>query len=65
MHTLAMFFGWPDGSVWGNLVSNPLWGIPAFAVSHVLARRHRIKSTAAQTEELKAHIDERLGGETR
>lgn len=57
-----VLFSWPTGQVWGNLVSNPLWGIPAFAVHHVLLRRHHDRKTDAQTQALKEHITTTLGG---
>lgn len=62
MRTVSVFFGWPSGGVWSNLVAALLWGTPAFIGQHVLLRRHHAATTAKQTEELKAHIDRKLGG---
>lgn len=61
IHAWHAFFSWPDGGVWANLLAAGLWALPAFTTHHVLMRRHHTKTTDAQTAQIKAHIDERMG----
>lgn len=56
MGVLRLFFGWPAGGVWSNLLASLLWGAPAFAAHHIAMRRHVTRQTQAQTEELKEHV---------
>lgn len=62
MSAVHAFFAWPDGGVWSNLLASLLWGPAAFTAHHVGMRRHHERATAAQTQELKDHIDARLSG---
>ena len=66
MSVLTLFFGWPLGGVWPNLVAAPLGAAPLFVWHHLRMRRHHERvvkrEAAAQTEELKAHITTTLGG---
>ena len=60
MSVWSSFFGWPSGGVWSNLLASLMWTGPAFVTHHVLIRRHHARTTARQTEQIKAHIDARL-----
>ncbi len=66
MSTLSAFFAWPNGGVWSNLLASLIWVAPTFLTHHTLMRRHQTKTiqveTAKQTEQLKAHIDAKIGG---
>lgn len=62
MSVAQEFFGWPSGAVWGNLLASALLVPISVAVHHWRMRRAHSAATAAQTEELKAHIDARLEG---
>lgn len=66
MGVLNSFFGWPAGGVWANIIASVIWGAPAFVTHHVLMRRHQervvTRETAAQTEQIKAHITTTLEG---
>lgn len=68
MSVWSVFFGWPAGGVWSNLVAAGLWApiaAGALYVYHRVSRgwhqRERARIAAQQTQELKAHIDQRLG----
>lgn len=61
---LRVFFGWPEGGVWSNLLAALLWSPlagAALTLHHVLMRRHHTKTAAEQTQQLKDHIDATLG----
>jgi len=69
MSAWSAFFSWPNGGVWGNLVAGGIWspiaGGALYAYHKVSQRWHkkeRERVAAAQTQELKDHIDMRLGG---
>lgn len=59
MHTLLLYFGWPDGAVWANLIASVVcvgaawWRLRVQAITHHLERM-------AQAErfhrELKTHV---------
>jgi len=41
-HWLVVFFAWPDGSIWSNILAWVLCGALAFGWTHrVLKRHHR------------------------
>ncbi len=44
MNPLQLFFHWPEGGVWSNLVASLLWtllaGIPAYFWGRSKARKH-------------------------
>jgi hypothetical protein len=65
-NVLVSWFAWPDGGVWSNLAAALLWAGPGFTTHHVLMRRYNVRilrqETRRQTEELKNHLDARLGG---
>lgn len=62
---VSLYFGWPAGQVWPNLLSSLVGLAPGFVVSHLLLRRHHAKKTDQQTAELKAHITSTLQGPPR
>ena len=62
MSVLTLFFGWPLGGVWPNVVAEVVIVPGGFVIHHVLMRRHHERETAKQTTELKAHITDTLGG---
>lgn len=69
MSAWSTFFSWPGGGVWGNIVAGAMWSPMAggalyayHRLSRGWHRRERERVAAAQTRELKEHIDMRLGG---
>jgi hypothetical protein len=34
MHTLNLFFSWPNGSIWGNIVATLLTSIPLWVLGY-------------------------------
>lgn len=46
METVKLFFGWPGGAVWGNLLASALTVMPGLVWHH---------------RKLKAHIDQAVG----
>lgn len=63
MEVVRSFFGWPDGGVWSNLLASALTVLPGLVWHHRSVRRSHTADTQAQTQELKDHIDSKLGGE--
>lgn len=47
MHALALFFSWPTGGVWSNLVASAIVG----GLAWLWARRH-VKALRSQVHEL-------------
>lgn len=40
MKTLLLFFHWPEGSVWSNLIASVIWATPTFLhLHHKMSRR--------------------------
>ena len=62
MSVLSSFFAWPDGGVWSNLLASALTVPVTVAVHHRKLRNAHQRDTDTQTQQLKDHIDERLGG---
>lgn len=62
MSVISAFFAWPDGGVWSNLLASLIWGVPAFVTHHRKLRAAHKADTVAQTQELKQHITQTLGG---
>jgi len=56
----SAFFHWPDGGVWSNLLASLMWAPAGLGAHHVAMRRHHTRVAAAQTAELKAHLDKAL-----
>jgi len=57
MTAWSVFFSWPSGGVWGNLLASLLWAPAAFGAHHVAIRRHTTREIDRQTVEIKAHMD--------
>jgi hypothetical protein len=62
MHTLGVFFSWPDGGVWSNVVADVLWfgaGITAgWPLRHHLGR-HLARYAHKHYTELLREIEDR------
>lgn len=43
MEAVRVFFHWPDGGVWGNLVASAVWVPVSLLGTHLLHRHHRRK----------------------
>lgn len=62
MHTLWLFFTWPAGAIWGNVLAMPACGVVA-GVATVCLRRplarfwHRHFGHRAELNEIKARLD--------
>ena len=56
MHYLQLFFNWPNGSVWGNLIASLLWSIPLWTLGYFKIKRQHAK----HHQQLKDHIDYRF-----
>lgn len=52
-----LFFHWPDGGVWSNIVASVIWALPPASVAYWRARVHR-RHHAASLNELHAKIDQ-------
>lgn len=63
MSVWQAFFAWPGGGVWSNIIAAGMWALPGFTAHHLLMRRHHTRTAARQTQDLKAHIDEKIGGQ--
>lgn len=57
MHTLALFFAWPDGGVWSNLLASALTVVPGFVWHHRRIRKAHADALEQQTQQIKNHID--------
>ena len=62
MDVLRLFFSWPGGGVWSNVIAEVVIVPGGFVVHHVLMRRHHDRKLADQTAELKDHMTTTLGG---
>jgi hypothetical protein len=40
MSWFSVFFSWPGGGVWSNLIAAALWALPALEVNHARMKRH-------------------------
>lgn len=40
MKAISLFFSWPDGSVWSNLIASVIWATPALWHIHRKLNRH-------------------------
>ena len=58
MRVVELFFGWPAGAVWANLLASVIWAAPtiAFGARH-FARKHR--HLLGRVEDLHRRLDER------
>lgn len=39
MNSIRLFFAWPQGGVWANLIASLLWATPAFIYTHRKLRK--------------------------
>jgi hypothetical protein len=54
--TFELFFGWPAGGVWSNIVASVLWGAPAvYAILRKITKNH-----AEHLRLLRSHHEEHL-----
>lgn len=56
MSPLHLFFAWPDGGVWSNIVASVLWTTPSFIIGFIIGHRKMIKHTNKHHDELLLHI---------
>lgn len=62
MTTWDIFFSWPAGGVWGNLIAAVLWVPITFTTSHIMLRRHHDKKIDSKFDELKRHVTDTVRG---
>lgn len=51
MGVWEIFFGWPNGGVWSNLLASVLWATPALLAHHKLMMRRISKKLDMHHEE--------------
>ena len=56
MSPLHLFFHWPDGGVYSNIVASVIWTTPSFFLGMYVSHRKLKKHINAKHEDLKAHI---------
>lgn len=39
MKTFLLFFGWPSGAVWSNIIASVIWGAGGFMIGKSFERR--------------------------
>ncbi len=49
-HWLVVFFAWPAGSIWSNILAWALCGALAFGWTHRVIKRHHAEHMAAAAE---------------
>lgn len=54
MSVLRLFFDWPNGGVWSNLLASAIWTVPALGWHHRAVRRHLDRHHAATNARLDA-----------
>lgn len=37
----AIFFGWPYGAIWGNLLASLIWALPTLVIGIYKLRQHQ------------------------
>lgn len=56
MNPIDVFFHWPNGGIWSNILASILWTTPSFVVGFVIGHFKMKKHINTRHEELKAHI---------
>lgn len=60
MSTWWLFFGWPAGGVWSNLIASLIWDVPIVAAGWV--KLHRSHKAAAAAHRISAGLYKQLTG---
>lgn len=56
MSPLHLFFHWPDGGVYSNIVASVIWTTPSFIIGFVVGHLKMKKHTQALHDEMKIHV---------
>lgn len=60
MSAVHLFFHWPDGGVYSNIVASVIWTTPSFVVGfvigHIKMKRHITAEHQKSREHLEVHL---------
>jgi len=56
MSPTHLFFHWPDGGIYSNIVASIIWTTPSFIVGFVVGHLKMKKHTQRLHEDMKLHV---------
>jgi hypothetical protein len=60
MSIIDLFFSWPNGTVWSNIIASVMWSLPTVGFTFWRIRKHQRKNhreVMANVDELHQKID--------